>query len=93
MILPLFIASAYGVCVNTTLVKHLSSKEVSNTALPFCGEHNSRTCCDTSSALAIYKKFYRIFNDPPIFDGYSGYSYNCLQYMQKAFCHECDGDV
>lgn len=92
MIIFLALQSVQSLCVNTTNVKHLSETEVKANVLPFCMEHNSRTCCDSSSSLTIYKKFYKTFNDPPIYDNYNGYSNACMQYSQRIMCSECDGD-
>ena len=64
MLIFLVLHIANTLCVNTTNVKHPLKAEVRSNILPFCMEHNTRTCCDPSSALTIYKKFYRTFNDP-----------------------------
>lgn len=93
MLILLVLHTANTLCVNTTNVKHPVKTEVKSNILPFCMEHNTRTCCDPASALTIYKKFYRSLNDPPIFDDYNGYSNACMQYSQRIMCSECDGDL
>lgn len=87
------ISFSEAICINTTNIKHTSERPIRTSSLPFCSEHSSRTCCDTSSSLNIYKRFYRTIQDPPIYDNYEGYSSSCMANLQKALCYECDGDM
>lgn len=93
MLFLLAMSSSTSICINTTNSIHLSAAYLHQAKLPFCSEHSSRTCCDQSASLSIYKKLHKSLQDPPFFEDYEGYSSPCLSYSQKGLCSECDGDM
>ena len=75
-----------------------SENEPSRVGLPFCTEHNSRTCCTKSTALQIYSRLQKPMSESLILHHNSSLSYFphsklCLHTTESVFCSPCDGDM
>lgn len=81
----------------TALCRH-SAREPAQVLLPFCTEHNSRTCCAKPVALQAYARLQKAVGESLAFhrdDNLTRFSWSekCLEVTQTVFCSDCDGDV
>lgn len=81
-----------------TALCHHSAREPAQVLLPFCTEHNLRTCCAKSVALQAYARLQKAVSESLAFhrdDNLTRFSLSerCLEVTQTVFCTDCDGDV
>ena len=85
------------VTIVTALCRH-SDRQPTHELLPFCTEHNERTCCTRPTALQAYSRLQKAVGEPLVFHRDRNltrvtWTEKCLQVTQSVYCSECDGDV